>query len=291
MNIKKIFSGAAAVLMLSALLTGCGASLKTARVAAKFGAALKEQPVTSATAEISCGLRTSGLGISAESKFRTVVRSRTDWESGRSYSDIESTVTVLGSDLTQNMQCYTSGETGELVRYIHLDGLDTWVRLENQRRAIDIDPSVILLLLDKVSEDTTMEVKENQSGSIYYVLGLTFTAEDIREFMETAGMNIPEEFADCDLKGVTIPIELELEDKTFLPVSLKIHLQGINQDLIRAMARAFAKGKEIEGIDVEMDEISLLITNFGYGPQDIPMLPKGAAEYALDMEKVKELQN
>ena len=282
----------AAAVLIPVLLTGCGASMKTAKVAGKFGIALQQQPITSATAEINCSISSELEDVSTETRFHTLVKSRTDWEASRSYSDIISTVSGMGSDLTQTMQCYTSGESGEEVRYVHVDSFDTWVRLENQVRAVDVDPALILKLLEKVSEDTTMEVVEDTAGgNTHYILGLCFTAQDIREFAEAAGMNISDEFAQCDLDGVTVPVELELEDKTFLPIRLQMKVEGINSSVVTALAKAFAKGKEIQGLDLEMKEISLLITNFGYGPQEIPLLPKGAAEQALDMKKVKEIQN
>lgn len=294
MKIKKVLPVFASVILSSVLLTGCGASMKTAKVAAKFGTAIQQQPITSATAEINCEVRLKNQdgGEGLDSRFHTVVKSKSDWETSHSYSDIISTVTASDVSVTQNMQSYGSGESGEEVRYVHLDQFDTWVRLEDQKRVVDIDPAVILKLLEKVSEDTTLEVTENPaSGNTHYVLGLSFTAQEIRDFAETAGFHISQEFADCDLNGVNIPIELELEDKTFLPIRLQVKIEGINTPFLTAMAKSFAKGKEIQGLNLEMKDISLLITNFGYGPQDIPMLPKGAAENALDMKKVKEIQN
>ena len=294
MRIKKAVSAFAAVCLASVLLTGCGASMKTAKVAGKFGAALQQQPITSATAEINCEVTVKGAeqqeGLST--RFHTVVKSRTDWENDHSYSDIITTASAGDVQLVQNMQSYGSGESGEEVRYVHVDQFDTWVRLEDQKRVVDIDPAVILKLLEKVSEDITMETTETTvGGNTHYVLGLSFTGEEIREFAETAGLHVSQEFMECDLKGVTIPIELELEDVTFLPIRLQMKVEGINPSFLKALALSFAKGKEIQGLDLEMKEISLLITNFGYGPQNIPMLPKGAAENALDMKKVKEIQN
>lgn len=294
MRIKKVLAAAVTIFMTSVLLAGCGASMKTAKVAAKFGTALQQQPVTSATAEINCEVNIKNQDGKEDffSRFHTVVKSRTDWEASRSYSDIVSTVTAADTSVTQTMQSYGSGESGEEVRYVHLDQFDTWVRLEDQKRVIDVDPAVILKLLEKVSEDITMEVTESTAGgNTHYLLGLSFTAEEIRDFAETAGLYISEEFSQCDLKDINVPIELELEDVTFLPIRLQIKIEGINESFLQALAKSFAKGKEIQNLDVEMKEISLLITNFGYGPQNIPMLPKGAAENALDMKKVKEIQN
>ena len=281
-----------AVFIFSTILTGCGASLKTARVATKFGNALQAQPITSATAEINCSITTSTQGIPADTRFHTVVRSRSDWEVNRSYSDIESTVTDRGKNVSYTMQVYSTGESGEQVRYVHLDQMDTWIRLENQLRPADVDPKLILRLLDQVSGETDMEVSDNtMGGGIHYILRLSFTAEEIRSFAESAGINIPLEFQDCDLKDVTIPVELEIEDKTFLPIRLQIRLKGMNDSMVQALARTFAKGGDVKNLDIDMDEISLLITNFSYESQEIPMLPKGAAENALDMKKVKEIKN
>ena len=294
MRIKKVLSAAASALMVSLLLTGCGASIKTAKVAAKFGNALQQQPITSATAEINCDISIQDQsGIETlNTRFHTLVKSITDWEASRSYSDIVTAVAAGDMDVTQTMQSYASGESGEEVRYVHLDQFDTWVRLEDQKRAIDVEPAVILKLLEKVSEDITMETRESTvGGNTHYILGLSFTAQEIREFAETAGIHIPAEFSKCDLTGISVPVELELEDVTFLPIRLEIKIEGINHSFLQALAESFAKGKEIQNIDVEMTEISVLITNFGYGPQDIPMLPKGAAEKALDMKKVKEIKN
>ena len=292
MKIKRILSAAGAVVILSAMLTGCCASLKTARVAGKFGSALKSQPVTSATAEINCRISVSSQSDTTESRFHTVVRSRANWDESRSYSEISSSFTSRDLQHEEQMQCYSNGESGKQVRYVHMDGLDTWVRLEDQIRLVDIDPGLILLLLDKVSKDTTLEQKESGTGGgESYLLKLTFAAEDIQQFAQTAGLNIPAEFLECDLKGVNIPLELEIEDKTFLPLSLKMELQGMNSSVVSALAKAFARGKDAEQADIEIQELSLLITNFQYETQDIPMLPKGAAENALDMKKVKEIRN
>ena len=292
MRIKRFIPAFITVMTVSVLLSGCGSSMKIARAAGKFGAALQTQPITSATAEISAGASVIADGVSAESRFRTVVRSRVDWESGRTYSDISSAVSVNGTEIPQTMQCYTSGESGESVRYLHVDGLNTWLRLQNQKRAADVDPELIRLLLQKVSEEMTMEDLDNTAGgNLHHILRMTFQGEDIRSFAESAELNLPQELRECDLSSVTIPVELEIEDKTFLPVRLQIRIQGIGQSLTDALTRTFGKGNELQNVEVRLEDISLLITNFGYGAQDIPMLPKGAAEKALDMEKIRELQN
>ena len=292
MKIKRLFSAAAAVMVLSVLLTGCGASLKTARIAEKFGNALKAQPATSATAEINCTITTTTQGIPGDTKFHTVVRTRADWDSNRRHSDIDSTVTNRGKDIRNTMQLYSNGESGEQVRYAHLDQYDLWIRLQNQVRPEDVKPQEVLKFLDQISGETTMEMSEDtMGGGIHYILKLTFTGEELRDFADSTGILIPEEFEGCDLKDVTVPVELEIEDKTFLPIRIQIWVRGINDSLVQALAKTFAKGRDAEGQDIDMEEISLLITNFGYDVQDIPMLPKGAAENALDMEKVKEIRN
>ena len=292
MNIKRLLSGAAAILFLSGVLTGCGASLKTARVASKFGNALKEQPPTSATAEINCSITTSTQGIPADTRFHTVVRSRADWDTNKMYSDVESTVTDRGKDTVHTIQVYSSGDSGEQIRYAHVDRYETWVRLEKQIGFQDIKPSSILDFLDQVSEDTTMEITEDTlGGGIHYLLKLSFTGDQLRTFAETVGIVIPREYQICDLENVTVPVEVEIEDKTFLPIRFQAKLQGIDESLIHALACSFAKGNEARSTDITMDEITLLITNFGYDVQDIPLLPKGAAENALDMKVVREIKN
>lgn len=56
------------------------------------------------------------------------------------------------------------------------------------------------------------------------------------------------------------------------------------------MEESFAEAQGITA-DIQMGDITLLLTNFGYGPQDVPMLPMGTAETALDMKKIREMQN
>ena len=292
MKFKRFLPFLLVLVLISVIFTGCGASLKTARVAAKFGKVLKEQPVTSATAEFNCVVAASEASDSVPSRFHTIVRASADWEASRSYSEITTTVNVSGQEMTETMQCYASGESGMDVRYLHADGPDVWVRMANQKRAVDIDPALLLILLDKVSENTTLETIDNSAGGgVHHILRLCFDAGDIWDFAVKAGLTIPPEFEDCDFKDVKVPVELELEDKTYLPIRLQLSVEGINDSLLKALANAAAKGQQIQGLDLEIEEMSLLITNFGYGPQEIPMLPMGAAENALDMQKVKEILN
>ena len=198
----------------------------------------------------------------------------------------------FGSQIIQTMQCYGDLRDGDMARYVHVDNADLWLRLETQKRISDVDPRLIMGLLETVSQNTEMEIRENPgSGSTHYVLRLTFHGSDILEFAENADMRLSPEMKAVDLSGVTLPVEVELEDKTFLPVKVLIQLKGINRSLINVLADAFAKGNEVRGLNVEIGEISLLITHFGYEPQNVPMLPMGAAENALDMRKVKEIQN
>lgn len=279
-------------LVLSTVLGGCSGSLKTAKVATKFEEALFQQPITSAIAEVSCDVTSSDADQLSTTKFRTVIHSRTNWSDNRSYSNIQTTMTQDGDDQVQNMQCYANGESGELVRYLYMDSMDTWFRLENQKRIIDVDPALVMGLLEKVAEETTMEIRENTaSGSQHYVLRLCFQGQDLMDFAKASGFHLSPELEQCDLSGLTVPVELEIEDKTFLPIRLYIEVKGVSKPVMNAIEKSFAEVKGLTGSDTRMGDISLLLTGFGYGPQDIPMLPMGAAEKALDMKKIKEMQN
>lgn len=278
-------------LVLSAILGGCNASMKTAGVATKFGEAMKQQPITSATAEVSCDVTANVSGEVTSSKFRTVVHSKTDWAQNRSYSDVETTMTLLDVDMIYNMQCYTSSESGEAVRYLHVDNMDTWFRLDNQKRIVDVDPALIMQLLEKVAQETTLETRENSaSGSQQYVLSLCFQGQDLIDFARAANLTIPSELDQYDFGGVSVPVELVIEDKTFLPIRLLIQVKGVSSPGMSALIKSFAEAQGITA-DIQMGDITLLLTNFGYGPQDVPMLPMGTAETALDMKKIREMQN
>lgn len=292
MRIRRGIQACALLLALTMLLGGCAASLKTARVASKFGTALKEQPVTSATAEVSCSVTASNGEEQGSARFRTVVHSKINWEESRSYSDIYANFNINGTEIPYTMQCYENAESGDSVRYLHMNEQELWLRLDLQKPLVSIDPALIMLLMDTVAESTELEARENpNTGNVHYILRLCFSAENIREFIDNAGIRLPEELRSCDLGGVQVPVELEIEDKTYLPIRVQIQLQGINSSLIHGIASAFAKAKDVEGLDVQMDTISVLITNFGYDTYDIPMLPMGAAENALDMSKVREIRN
>ena len=288
---KRFLAGVLLLAMLTVSLSGCGASLKVARVAAKFGTALKEQPITSATAEISLGITSKTQGIPASSRFRSVVRSQVNWEDGRSYSDIEAATNFTGEPLSDSLQCYSAGGENETVRYVHADSTDLWLRVEDQLGVMSLDPALILMLLDSVSQDTTIEEKENPAGgSSHYLLKLNFEPAEIQKLLEKTGLPIPEEILNLDLQNVKMPVELELEEKTYLPLRLKMEIKGIDQKVIESAADLIGKKHSVQGLDLEVEEISLLITNFGYEPQDIPMLPKGAAENALDAGKLKQMK-
>ena len=279
MKTKKITSAAALLLALVLALSGCG-SLKTAHVAAKFGAALKRQPVTAATAEITGSVTAKALGIAAKSNFQVVAATKSD--GSKSYSDITASLSLLGADLAQTLQGYSVPDGEDTVRYFHIDGLNMWVRSREKNNAMDVDPSLVMLLVEKAAETSSIETRESSEGKTY-VLGLTFQAEDLRDLAVTAGAKLTEAFKACDLSGITLPLIIELDGKTYLPKRIELKIQGLNHAVLAAAGEAF--GHDLT--NVEVGDVTLVLSDFGYGPQTVPNLPEGAAEKAVDVSKLQ----
>lgn len=278
MKLKKFASGMALLLALMMILGGCG-SLKTAHVASKFGAAMKRQPVTAAKAEITGNVTASAMGIHAKSDF--LVETATKAAGGKSYSDIKATINLLGIDLTQTIQCYTVPEGESVVRYFHLDGLNIWMFNREKQNAWEIDPSLLMLLVSKAAETSSLETRESGREKTH-VLRLTFRAEDLRELAVTAGAKLTEEFLSCDLSAIDLPLTIELDGKTYLPKRVELRIQGLNSSVLAAAGDAF--GRDLA--DVQLGDVTLVLSDFGYGPQTIPELPQEAAEKAVEVPKL-----
>lgn len=276
---KKFASGAALLLALVLTLSGCG-SLKTAHVASKFGAAIKRQPVTAATAEITGNVIARALGIEAKSNFRVEAATKSDGV--KSYSDVKATINLLGIDLPQTLQAYAIPDGENTIRYFHVDGFNLWFYSLEKQNAWEVDPSLLMLLVEKAAETSSLETRDSDQEKTY-VLSLTFRAEDLRELAVSAGAKLTQEFLDCDLSMITLPLTIELDGKTYLPKRMELKILGLNSAVLAAAGDAF--GHDLA--DVELGDVTLVISNFGYGPQTIPELPQEAAEKAVNVAKLQ----
>lgn len=276
---KKFASGAALLLALVLTLSGCG-SLKTAHVASKFGAAIKRQPVTAATAEITGNIVARALGIEAKSNFRVEAATKSDGV--KSYSDVKATINLLGIDLPQTLQAYAVPDGENTIRYFHVDGFNLWFYTREKQNAWEVDPSLLMLLVEKAAETSSLETRESDQEKTY-VLSLTFRAEDLRELAVSAGAKLTQEFLDCDLSMITLPLTIELDGKTYLPKRMELKILGLNSAVLAAAGDAF--GHDLA--DVELGDVTLVVSNFAYGPQTIPELPQEAAEKAVNVAKLQ----
>ena len=272
-------SGAALLLALVLTLSGCG-SLKTAHVASRFGAAIKRQPVTSATAEITGSVTARALGIETKSNFRVETATKSD--GAKSYSDMKASINLLGIDLPQTLQAYAVPDGENTIRYFHVDGFNLWFYTLEKQNAWEVDPSLLMLLVEKAAESSSLETRESDQGKTY-VLGLTFRAEDLRDLAVSAGAKLTPAFRDCDLSMITLPLTIELDGKTYLPRRVELKLLGLNSAVLAAAGDAF--GHDLA--DVALGDVTLTVSNFGYGPQSIPELPQEAAEKAVNVAKLQ----
>ena len=101
---------------------------------------------------------------------------------------------------------------------------------------------------------------------------MAFTAKDVKNLREQTGCGM------MDCKKALTESEGDFE-------------KAVEYLREKGLAAVFGKGEEVGSLNIAVEELSLLITNFGYETQDIPMLPMGAAENALDMKVVREILN
>ena len=287
---KRKWSSLTVLLLMAALvLSGCTSSMKVAKAATKFGKAMLEQPVTGATAEISTGLRSDSFGIPADLRLRTVVHSAYDLEDGRAFSDIDSSISLQGVDIHQSGQCYSSLTRGEFTSYMHLDNPDLWCRLDHIPSLTALDRTLVLELMETVSEDAVLELRESGAGGEYYTLSACFDGEDVLSFLRNTDALPENVLGNLSATGVRIPVEVDLEEKTFLPLRMQINVEGISGELSRKLSGLLSHYPELQDLDFEMGDISILITNFTYGEKTVAKLPMGAAENALDLGKLQAL--
>ncbi len=64
---------------------------------------------------------------------------------------------------------------------------------------------------------------------------------------------------------------------------MELKLLGLNSAVLAAAGEAF--GHDLA--DVELGDVTLVLTDFGYGPQTIPELPQGAADKAIDLARLQ----
>lgn len=281
----------AAMLCISLLIAGCSSSRTVGRVAEKFGETVKNQPATSATAELTADV--SVKGAPSNVKFRTVLHGKVDWDARRGYSEAETSFSLPLLELSQNFQCYSSTEKGEALHYIHVDNPEVWLRADSRKSITELNTSALLTLLDSASESAEAELQENTAGGAdHYLLKLSFTGKDLEKFLVGSGFQLPQWLKEQSLEGISVPVEVEIEDKTYLPLSILIEIQGIDGALSQALSQELMRDPLLQELDTELEigDISLLITNFSYEQQQIPKLPMGAAENALDLNKLRELQ-
>lgn len=270
------------------LLSGCSSSMTVGKVAGKFGETLRQQPVTSATAELTADVRLGEEGTA--SRFRTVFHTKVDWEQLRGYSQAESSLQLPDQNLHKTFQCYSSSEKGMDLHYIHLDDPELWLRADGQKSLTAMDHSLILKLLESASDTAAAELIENESGgSDHYLLKLTLQGKDVENFIISSGIHLPIPFRSASLSDIQVPVEVEIEDKTYLPLRVQLKIQGIDQSLSQALVGELQMVPALQDLKMEIGEITLLISNFSYENQEIPKLPMGAAENALDLNKLRQL--
>ena len=282
---KKFISAAALLLALALVLCGCG-SMKSAWIAARFGSAIRKNPITAVGGSLRGEITGKTLGVDSGAALELEFETRMDPETGKSYSDLHSTVTVLGMRVPQHLEIYhLPGEAGADY-YIHLVKPSLWARGKlstDQVRGLELDPALLMLIMERASDTAEILTAEEQ-GVRNHLLKLTFRPGDLQEFLTAAGVKLPG--AAEELNGVTIPVEVEINSQTSLPQRLRIQVLGLSGDGLRDLLKA--AGMELKGVEPESGSITLEITRFGFGPQSVPELPAEAVGSADQMDQLRE---
>ena len=269
----------------TALLCGCG-SVKSAWTAARMGAALRDRPVTRAEGKLTAAVEGKNLGISSTAGLRMDFIMRGDPKTEKSYSELHTTVTMLGVDFPQDYQIYQQAVEEKTAWYVHLQEPDLWARTAvnwDSAMLYHLDPSVLLMLAGRASEQAQISRLE-EKGDPSYRLQMNFSGEEIRDLMTAAGIKLPPEFLKADVTRIRVPVELVISADTYLPRTMEIRVEGLEGGSLQSLLNP--AGKHKMAAELTSAGLTLKITGFGYEPQQLPQLPGEALAGAARMEEV-----
>ena len=280
-KLKQWSLGLLAVALLAVTLTGCG-SVKSAWVAARFGAALKANPVTSVSGTVNGNALGKVLGLETESRLQLDFQAQLDPDTEKTCTDFRAGLDLWGSKLTQDFRIYSIPKDDSTQYYVHLDRPDLWARSSTAWDGAllwKLDPAMLLLLAEGGADSAQMTVSEE-----YYDFNLTLRAGEILELISKVGAKLSPEFQNMDLQAITVPVELRVSRESFLPKNLKMQIQGLSGPLLKQILKA--AGMEPRGAEISGGTFELILHSFGYGPREVPTLPEEAAADSARMEEV-----
>lgn len=268
-------------LLLTAALTGCG-SVKAAWVAARFGAALKANPVTAVSGTVTGSAAGTVLGVGVNSQLQLDFTSRIQGDTEKTYTDLRAGLNLWGAKLYQDLELFSQPKDGKTEYYVHLEKPDLWAKSSttwDSTMLWKLDPAMLLLLAEGGADTAQMSASE-----AYYDLKLTIGTGEILKILSEVGANLSPKINDLELDTIRIPVELRISRESFLPVSLRLELQGLSGPLLMEILKE--AGMEKSGVEITGGTLQLTLNSFAYGPQEIPPLPENAAAGAARMEEV-----
>ncbi len=283
MNFRKPTSILAAVLSVALLFAGCG-KMTPSKLAEKTTAALLSKPATSLKATFDLDISMGAMGLSTDLKMNGSANAKFSTDPLKTYTETELNMKMLGIDYSQVSQTYTRVEDGKYVSYTHENNYGKWERQEMEGIKLP-SQSVVLEIFKKKSESDFVLADKTQQldGRDVYVLSFTITGEELRSVAENS-IELEKDLDNVDLSVVSVPVIFYIDKETFLPAKSEMEFVGMNDMISQILEKSLDTNLEQMKMDLKINTIKVVCTDFGYEPAEIPEVPQEALTSSIDKD-------
>ena len=252
------------------ILTGC--KLTPEKAVEKMNAALEETPPSGFHVTLETGFSVDMDGVTTDTAMSVDADVLFSREPLALYIDMD--LTTNGT--TQTVQLYGLTENDTPVLYA-CDSSDAelWSRTELQPGLLSAAPEKGESTGIDSSLFTLTENVALPDGAAAHQLSCTVDAtmaenyeQSVAELASQLGLET------VDLSTLSIPMDIFVDTKTFLPVKADLAVAGLEETLAPIISAAL--GISGEGIRFGIDDIQFSLSDFHFGAQDVPPLPAEA---------------
>lgn len=216
------------------------------------------------------------VGLDMDMNMAGTIQSLT--ETGDSHGTIDLGVSMMGADISTNMEFYSVEEDGERVAYTKQE--DAWSRTagDQDSGSMDMDFGSIQEMVE--SGEASAELQENTEevdGKEAYVVKMNISEDSLKEVTDSlaSAMGGSGE-GETEL---SLPVTYYVEKETMLPLKMAIDMKALGNAMMGAQ----------EGASVELSDFSMEVTFSGFDtvneivvPEDVKSAAGESGDSGLD---------
>lgn len=225
-------------------------------------------------ADMTAAILSMGANISAETDIRL------QEEPFRFYSGSAISASILGIDINESLQIYSSRDDSGLTNYFHLDSADKWLRQKLTMVPADLLGQYAVTSCDGNWKPENLALTAQTENG--YVLTCTFSAEDVLTAVVSPFGELS--LDKVDLTGIRLDTIYHVDASTFLPTKIEIAYSGFGEIFTELFNKYAGQFFNTFGAEVRADVTTYreTLSDLRYDAADVPQVPDAGIQNSTD---------